>query len=447
MKKILIFTRPFTNSFTSLYKKYAEQEGCDVLYVSDFKYKDDVDLVTRQYKFLKKLNIEGIQLIDDIDNIIERCRFLRNIQRDLAVSLVTAASLAIEEVLSEVKPDFYIGLPIDNYILHLLHLKCNARGVINISPVQSFLPDRTRITSLGENIKCRFVSDEEVDYYFNLLNKESFRPIWLNQHRSFNKLVKLYIKERLKKIYFEIQKVIKRDPYSFHYNTIYPAKGVITIEKLSNLFAYKKYEKIDSTNSVLEKRGIQKIAYLPLQFSPETTIDYYIKDYRFSRYSELIDAVIASIPEDVILIVKEHPDLYGFRNIKFYENLKSNKKVHLAAVNYPTSEILKHVDAVIVTGGGSTGAEAIARGVKTVSLGGCFYSGIESLSINDYENIHQWPEVFKINRPTEIQRKNVVKRILQNTLVGPYDFVRAKFVNGDRVLENINNVVSYLIGK
>lgn len=443
--RYLIFNRPFTKQFTSLYKTAAHHAADEILYISDFKYEDDVGLIELQYKYSKKIDPKRDYLHYQFDDVISRCRYLRNIDLETAKRLVISTQLAIQEVIKKVRPDCYIGLPIDNYILHIMHLECSKQGIKNISPVQSFLPNRTRITSLGEWIRCREVDAEEVDKYYEILTKKSFRPTWLKSHRSFASLGKLYVKERLKKIYFEFQKIIKRDPYSFHYNTIYPAKGVISIDGISNVFAYKKFEARSVTDNLLNNReAYRKLVYLPLQFSPETTIDYYINDFRFGRYEELVCKVLGSIPNDVTLIVKEHPDLYGFRNPKFYDNILKNKNVHLASVNYPTSEILHRIDAVIVTGGGSTGAEAIIRGIRTLSLGGCFYGGSESLSITDFDYIEEWPKVLKMLQPTVAERKSVIKRILENTVEGPYDFVRSSKNYNDRNVENLKRIISIM---
>lgn len=440
--KYLIFTRPFTKNFTDLYKIALNKNKNIVFYASDFKYKDDVKLIEKLYANLDSLKDVESHWNSDLDEIIFRCRYLRNIDVKLAKRLVISAKHAISEILEELKPDIYIGLPIDNYILHIFHLQCNERGIKNISPVQSFLPDRTRITSLGEWIKVRDVDQAEVEKYYEIITDKIFKPTWLKPHRSYTTLVKLYAKERMKKIYFELLKIIKQDPYSFHYNTIFPAKGVISIDSIKNIFAYKYYQLASATEKLIEnKDGRKKIVYLPLQFSPETTIDYYIQDYRFGRYEELIRRVVNATPCDVTLVIKEHPDLYGFRNPEFYAPLLASNNVHLAGVDFPSSRILQHVDAVIVTGAGSTGAEAIIRGIRTLSLGGAFYSGIESMSINNFDQIERWPEVLEYPSPEINSSKIILRRILENTIEGPYDFVRPSKRNRTRDIENIKKII------
>lgn len=443
--KYLIFSRPFTRKFTNLYKKILLKPSEEIFYISDFKFKDDVNLIERQYQYIDSLSDAECDSNTDLDDVIARCRYLRNINKTLAKKLAISARLAIEEILAEFRPDFYIGLPIDNYILHLMHVACNKYGVKNISPVQSFIPNKTRITSLGEWVKVREVDQCEIEECYKKITEKSFKPTWLKSHRSLPILAKLYIKERLKKIYFEMQKIKNNDPYSFHYNTIYPAKGVISIDSVTNVLAYKKFESISATERLLEEsKSYQKLVYLPLQFSPETTIDYYIKDNRFGQYDRLMKEVLNAIPSNVVLIVKEHPDLYGFRNIKFYDAFLNNKNVHLAPVDFPTSKILKSIDAVVVTGGGSTGAEAIVRGIPTLSLGGCFYSGSESLSITDFERVAEWAAVLLKPAPTISERKIVVKRILENTVEGPYDFVRSSMQNNSRDIANLKEIISIL---
>ena len=67
MKKILIFDRPFTRAFTREYASLARAER--FVRISDFKYRDEVGLVSRQYRYLR--GVTGAERIPvDIPTVI-----------------------------------------------------------------------------------------------------------------------------------------------------------------------------------------------------------------------------------------------------------------------------------------------------------------------------------------------------------------------------------------
>ena len=213
--KVLIFDRPFTKKFFSY---YSEIEGFKITRISDFKNNSEIDIVKKQYDELPK-NRKSLNQIT-LDDVIKRDRYLRNINRDLAEKLCNALWSVYTRINIE-EYDLVLGPPIDNYYLDLLERFCAMQGVKSEFLIQSFLPGLTRITKRGEYRFVREVNDEMVERYLKILLNENFKPTTLKPHWSKIGLLKIYLKERAKKIVFEFLKVIKRDPYSFHYNCIY----------------------------------------------------------------------------------------------------------------------------------------------------------------------------------------------------------------------------------
>ncbi|KQA17463.1 hypothetical protein [Vibrio metoecus] len=441
---VLIFDRPFTKSFFSNYKFIPDFE---ITRVSDFKWHGDYDIVSQQYKHL---SISPIINDDISDDIIRRDRFLRNIDNDIAKRLVNSIWYVYETFLDLNRFDLVLGPPIDNYYLDILSRISDIKGIKNEFLIQSFLPSLTRISKRGEYRKVRTVSDGEVKEYVKHLTKPIFKPTTLKPHWSKFGLTKIYLKERLKKVYFETAKFLKRDPYSFHYNCIYPMKGAITVMGISNIDVRKNFIPYSQTIKLISdaKESGKHLVFLPLQFSPETTIDYYIEDNRFSFYDELIENVLNEIDDSVTIIVKEHPDIYGFRTPKFYGKFINRKNVHLVDVSISASALIGLVDTVLVTGGGSTGAEAVAKNRNVISLGDAYYEFNNMVHvIKDFDHVRLWKNYLKKANYSEDEVFSFVRYILENTLDGPYDFVRSKRVNKVRDLENIKNIYENILQK
>lgn len=424
MKKILVFTRPFTDEFCKLYKNSED----NIIYISDFKGFSELDPMSYIYSNWNRIRDD--ELFEELDyyEIIMRDRFLRYLQLDISKKLINGVWMFLEKIFNDVKFSSYIGLPVDNYIQHLIVLKCNLFAIKCISPAQSPLPLKMRITNLGEYIKCRDVEINEIENIYNILIEKKFRPIWLNNKRDKKKIFWLYIKERIKKVIFIYKKVTTKDPYSFHYNCIYPMKGSITIHSLDVLDVNKLF--ISNYEDIIKvSKKFKRIVYFPLQFNPEQTINYLIKDYNFGQYDLLIDRLIESISKDTLLIVKEHPDIYGYRSKSFYEKFLNKENVLLIDVGISTNEILQLSDYLVVTGSASTGIEAIVKDKTVISLGGAFYSmnGKYCHQIINFKDVKNINNYFKNINLSKDEKYNFIKYILENTLDLNYEhFVRAK---------------------
>ena len=442
MKKdiCLIFSRPFTKYWSNSMKNNVSKY-CDGIIISDFRGFGEIDIMNSIY-----LNFGGGANPEyyNIDEIIARCRYLRNIDKKIAFKLVNAAIISIESIFEDKKPKFFIGIPIDNYILNIINLVCMRRNVKRIFPVGSFLPNLTRWTYQGEWIQVRTPSQEEIKYYYDKINEKKFAPLTLKKHRGILKLVGLYLRERVKWLLFETLKFVMNDKYSFHYNTVYPSKGCITVRSIKNILSYKYFESKQLIDSKLLSDDFK--IYLPLQFSPETTIDYYIDDYRFSDYYRLISDFIIGAPENSIIFIKEHPDLYGYRDLELYELTRSFANVFLCPVDMKTDEFITKCDLVAVTGAGSTGAEAAAKGKNVLSLGGAFYATDKVQQIKSFDDVKIWSKKFDFNNNMSLKDRNdVIKKILSNSLLGSCNFVRSTRKNREEINFNQNNIIHKLI--
>jgi hypothetical protein len=440
MKSVLIFDRPFTRAFTRYYRE--ARSPFKFLYISDFKFRDDVGLISRQYRWLNSNAEPSLDI--DYETIRRRDRFLRFVDPTLAFRLIRSAYLAMDEILNEVDPAAVVGLPMDNYYLDLLDQLCVARGIPSSNPVQSFLPGRTRITRRGEWQPITKPTSELIERYAEILRQRDFRPSWLSKHRERKDLLKIYIRERAKKVLFETLKVLKRDPYSFHYNCIYPMPGAITVQSLDNVKASKLFVGIEQVTARVNTGGFDDVVFFPLQFSPESSLDYNISDVRFSEYDELIKRVIAHLSANVLLLVKEHPDLYGYRHPAFYDAFLNHPNVILVDVSVPVQKLFQLSSSVLVTGGASTGAEAALKGLNVTSLGGAFYADGMVNEILSFDEVHTWPLLLRNRTSAGDQGKALVERILANSLEGPYDFVRSKSKHADSIRSNVQNIVEYL---
>lgn len=440
MKNLLVFKRPFTKKFAHLFERI---EDLNVKYISDFKYYGDFPLMSNVYSDLSDPEIAKDNDEINYRDILVRDRYIKFIPEQQAKKLINAVWKNLNKIFSENKFDGYVGMPMDNYVLHLTFKACQKYGVKAVSPSASPLPGYVRIHNMGDYIKVREAGDEEVEKNLAHLSKEDFRPVWLNKTRSKSTLMKLYFKERAKKMLFEALKFFLRDRYSFHYNCIYPMKGAITVRSMDTVHGHKRFEK-DWDKITKKAEGANKVLYYALQFTPEASLNYFIESGEFSRYEELIHQFLPEIPDDHLVIIKEHPDFYGFRDVEFYDRLLKHPNVLLVDVGFSTNKILELTDYVLVSGNASTGLEAVIKDKTVISFGGGSYYNKYMHQIKDVKDVPNIAQYLKPISVSQEDKKDLIKRILENTLPVPYWFVRLQDDQLDEQTESARAFVGYL---
>ena len=79
------------------------------------------------------------------------------------------------------------------------------------------------------------------------------------------------------------------------------------------------------------------------------------------------------LPVETTLIVKEHKGNNGFRDPRFYRELRYLPNVLIASPGYPIQNLINKACAVMVLTG-RVGWEALARGVPVIGFGNTFWS-------------------------------------------------------------------------
>lgn len=116
-----------------------------------------------------------------------------------------------------------------------------------------------------------------------------------------------------------------------------------------------------------------KYIFLPLHIQPESTPDT-IATY-FSNQFELARNISLSLPPCYKLIIKEHPNNYGVRNI--FQLLRYTKLPNTSFISHkiPSSTVIDH-SQIVVTIGGNAAIEAVLRGKKAIVLSNVHHSNL-----------------------------------------------------------------------
>ncbi|MEQ8925374.1 MAG: hypothetical protein RLO81_06140 [Fulvivirga sp.] len=116
--------------------------------------------------------------------------------------------------------------------------------------------------------------------------------------------------------------------------------------------------------------------FLPLHIQPESTPDT-IATYLSNQF-ELARNISLSLPPNFELIIKEHPNNYGVRNI--FQLLKYAQLPYTNFISPKTSSsiIIDHSE-IVVTIGGNAAIEAILKGKKAIVLSNIHHSNLSGI--------------------------------------------------------------------
>lgn len=408
--KIAIYRMFFHKEFVKALQKTSNQ----ITFFSSERRLDDSGVIDRYYR----TGDEAVLPSYLINDIIIRCRYLSGINLLEARNKVRKMWASVEWYFDNNHLDLILTPAVDNYVTDIWYRLASDRSIPAFQPRASSLPDLVRITNSVDNHTIRDPSEADVDTAIAFL-RDNFKAGYQNVRiRSPLQVLQRAMKEVIKKVIFEYWKIQYSDPDSFHYNAIFPNKNTITIKSVSQIWFHKKFK--GSISDIKRKsQQFQKVVFWPLAMTPESALCYLNSDSNFSDYRDVIAQVVDSIPEDTLLVVKEHPSAIGYRSVEQYDRLIKSENVIICNPSEQTGRIIRNSDAILINTSSTTGLEAVAIGKPVLALGNCNYAskGIVE-EINCVENISNWGQKLRTQPLNDREIKTVVKKYLSNTLDG-----------------------------
>jgi len=142
-----------------------------------------------------------------------------------------------------------------------------------------------------------------------------------------------------------------------------------------------------------------------MHYHPEATIEHWSDSLKNADYiTSLIESVKYFSDSGWEVYLKEHPAMCFRQDIKLYKSLKNIHNVHILNPFLETSKIMEKFDNFLIWTG-STGLEALING-KTVYFA----------SSNYYYNKETQEKYEKVYLETEKEKKELVKKVLSNTV-------------------------------
>lgn len=391
--------------------------------VSDLRGEGDYNVVddfyTAYHRFYKA-EASRSPLLDEaqIDDIIARCRLLRWLPVRKATAMALAMAEALEKVLDAVRPTVIVAFPMDRYVSDVLERLGAARGIPFYELTASAVPNMSMLLYRGRLITRAAEPDPAlVDQIVHDIADPLFTPAYVQGAKRFTpaKWMKVFCYFRLRGWFFKGWSWLKRDPLGLHYmdaQSFLGHKPHLGDIRICNMVENDWREKIKAF-------PIEKRLFIGLQLFPEASIDYWIDDLPMIQHEDLLfDVAKAFIGAGYVILVKDHPLQFGFRQVALLNRLKTLPNVILVPYEVSGNEALDAC-GVNFTCTGTMGMQAALTGKKSITTS-CYYTTPEDfIHINTRAEVAGLPaRVEATDVPADLGPRQ--RRIITNLLKGSF---------------------------
>ena len=325
-----------------------------------------INLNATDRDYLTQKEFVHLNRLAPIDDIIKKCRGLRECSRTEAMQLISRCYIVLKQTF-ENEPDLKLIVTncIDNFVMHMMVIIGRDAGVCFIPITGSFMsPDYSLMILDGTASVKRGVSSSEVKAVFEAITTK------LQTSRKHNKIGKY-----LENIYNIFSKYYR---YFVRYLIKYRLMGLISYENRfalecsgsGRLWSFLNFSFFENEVRKSDKLTI----YIPLHWYPEATTDYWITDdYFLDYYPSLYGEINFLMAKGFNVVVKEHPH-FGFQRPSHVYKKLNSLGVQIISPNVPVKEVFDAVDLVLVMNG-STAIEAAVYGKPVARLTNSYYEG------------------------------------------------------------------------
>lgn len=415
--KIICYARPWNASqFVAIAK--GVDLTAEIQLLSEHIKVDQTGISKRYYSALEEsVFISSNAFVGNDRDIILRCRLLRKLERVEALKHLYAMRIAIHEIMEQLNPDIVLSLTVDSFVIDCLYEYTQSKSIAFIGLVPSFINGYFRVTARGEHICLREVRTSEVDQVLSFLDNQSYQPSFLvsSQKSPFKSFIKRWASNAIKPAFFFAKRYLSGEKYNYHYW----ASEKVSLE----WFCFKPVFNLGNANwQEHAKKNGKKNIYIPLQMIPEATVDYWCDNLDAVEYEHTLYEIIFKLSKDFNFLIKEHPNVLGWRNPKLYKNLKTLQGVIFCPTDTPSNQIVEFCDAVFVWTG-SVGVEAALRGKPVFSLCNAYYIHSRMFKVVSTSTSNEEMLAFikaQILPLNEKEKQSLIRYVLSGLLIGKF---------------------------
>lgn len=365
MRNILVFGHHSTIAWWRHVTAKLEGVG-QVTIISDLKGDGDRFLMPAFYRHLSNPAIEDeiVPVIgeDTRADVIARCRYLRSIDRALAEKIVCAMWRTLEDTIAEEDPDLFLSGRVDFFLLDIVQRILERRAIRYVGIWRAaVVPDHIFFTTRGEHIQLRKPDESEIDGFVVGVGDSQFQATSLRRGRkySFVEFARKKIYHDARGVFLDIQRHVLRNPLAYRYmcsgRHVPEYRVRLRDMGVQATFAADWQER-------LQQAPFDRRVFIGLQVNPEATIDYYVSNLDLIQYENVLQLLVDRWTRaGLLLFVKDHPNMFGFRSRRFLEQLAAYPGVTLVPYDVPSQYLVDQCKTTF-TWTGTIGLQAVMAG-------------------------------------------------------------------------------------
>jgi hypothetical protein len=384
--KVIIFTR---RNITPRWRYIANQLSCaEVKVVGLLDDGCDINLMPSFYEFYHRQDTESYALTvvgeDKCQEIIRRCRLLRNLKKSIALKLIGAFWLTLERLIDQSQPDVLLSTLVDFYVPDILQRILEQRKIRFIGMCAGILKNQMNFSALGEYNFIREPDRTYMDWAEKEILKPTFSPWVVSRKYNWNEFARSKLFWDARSILLRMQSFWNKDPLNPEYMITHQPGDDYYIRwsdwKIVNYLDTKWEEKLRSV-------AFDKRVFIGLQYNPECSTDYWVRDLKLADWISSITEITKVLTSTGFTIfLKDHPSMFGLRRKDIYEILSQFKNVIFVPYEVKSQELIDKCKTTF-TWTGTIGIQAALAGRCTVTSTTYYTTKEDFIIIRSWDDI------------------------------------------------------------
>jgi hypothetical protein len=382
----------------------------------------DVDINPLFHRNMRREGLPrvAVNALGDVvcDQVMGRCRVLRTLNRDLALKMIGAMWLTIEETLDRERPDVALSFVVDRYIADLFERALARRGVRYVGMTAGPVPNTFMFMSRGEYTPVREPSDAEVEAAVAALTAPTFAPAYVTNRRfGLAGFLAAYTRLSVRWLAFEVLRIVRRRPYDFRYLS---ARGFRVRLRDWGVMRYFR----NDWRKALEQTPSERRIFVGLSVNPEAAIEYWVRNLDMVDYQAVLKRLASTLSAaGYRLFVKDHPTQFGLRQIEVFSEIAKHEAVTFVPYDVPGQWLVGQCRATF-TWTGTVGLQAAMAGKCAVVEANAYYA-VDGLFVlvgrpADLDGLARRVEEFEPSLPLQEARRTLARHLLRSSVPGNF---------------------------
>lgn len=395
--------------------------------VSDVRGAADRDVVDDfNAAYRRQIALSDIQTLTfteaEVKDIIARCRLLRWLPPRQSRSMVAAMEIAFTKVLDDVCPDIVVSFPIDRYVSDVLERLTRRRAIPYVELTASLVNGMCMLMYRGQLIKTSAPPSEDVlEEQIRTIANPSFTPSYVQTSIRYTRTrwLKSFTYFKVRGWGFKLISWLKRDPRNLHYldaQSFLAHKPRLRDLRTLDLIDWNWRDKV-------EQFPKSRRVFFGLQLFPEASIDYWLANINLIDYENLLVlAARAFSQQNYLILVKDHPSQFGFRQHELIDRLKAIPNVVFLPYEVSGNEAVSLVDNNF-TLTGTLGLQSALLGLNSVVAPNYYLTKGDFIRFDDPSEIEKLPSrctTWTGARDLPSRQRRILSSLLEGSFEGDF---------------------------